>query len=92
MSDKPKVYPRWKYHKTQPAQIVKNEAHEDRLGDDWKESPADHGVITAPSVHQQNVAQLGYDPESTPEDEPKEEEEPAEEESERPNVPRRRGR
>jgi hypothetical protein len=56
-------YPKVKYHKdfvpnpvngkdygfNQVAQLVNNAEDEKRLGDDWKDSPADHGIVTAPN-------------------------------------------
>lgn len=70
---------------------MKNEAHEERLGDAWKDSPADHGVITAPSVSQMNMDRLGFDPDAQP-GEGEEKEEAAEEEvsGEELRTPRRR--
>ena len=34
-------YPKWKYHRTQPAVIVKDPQAEAELGAGWADSPAD---------------------------------------------------
>lgn len=34
-------YPKWKYHATKDAVIVKDEAEEKALGKGWKDSPAE---------------------------------------------------
>lgn len=36
------AYPKWKYHKHEEPKLVHSEEHEKELGDEWKESPADH--------------------------------------------------
>lgn len=33
-------YPKWLYHKTEPAKIVQNEAEETKLGIGWADTPA----------------------------------------------------
>jgi len=35
-----RIYPRWKYHRTEPAVIVKSQQEEAELGEGWAESPA----------------------------------------------------
>lgn len=45
-------YPKVKYHKDFEPKTVESEDAENKLGSDWADSPADHGVITAPSVEQ----------------------------------------
>jgi hypothetical protein len=40
-------FPKWKYHATEPARVVHDEAAETALGDDWAESPADHQPASA---------------------------------------------
>lgn len=42
-----KVYPSWRYHKSEPAKIIGGE-HEEHA--DWKQSPADHEVAEAAKV------------------------------------------
>lgn len=37
-----KHYPSWRYHKSEPAKIIHSEAEHEALGDEWKQSPADH--------------------------------------------------
>ncbi len=43
-------YPKFKYHATKAARIVNDDAEEQELGAEWKDSPAEFGVITCPSV------------------------------------------
>lgn len=43
-------YPKIKYHANESPIQVNDAAEEDALGDDWRDSPADHGIITAPDV------------------------------------------
>lgn len=33
-------YPKWKYHATKPAAVVKDEAEEKALGKGWEDTPA----------------------------------------------------
>ena len=47
------MYPKYKYHAKKEPVLVHNEEQESKLGDKWKESPADHGIITQPSEEQQ---------------------------------------
>lgn len=47
------MYPKYKYHAEKSPILVSSEEQEEKLGDDWKDSPADHGLITQPSVEQQ---------------------------------------
>ena len=35
-----KVYPAWRYHKTEPAVIVNNPDEDAQLGDGWADTPA----------------------------------------------------
>ncbi len=46
------MYPKYKFHKTEGSKLVHSEAEEKELGKDWAESPAEFGVITAPSLEQ----------------------------------------
>jgi hypothetical protein len=39
-------YPKWKYHKTESAKVVRSEAEEKALGAGWAESPAEFEVDT----------------------------------------------
>ncbi len=48
MEHKKVYHPKWRYHKTRPAQLVKSEAHEKALGEGWEDSPEKHGVVTHP--------------------------------------------
>lgn len=43
------VYPKWKYHESFEAVIVKDAAKEKELGDKWADTPAAFGVVTAPA-------------------------------------------
>lgn len=89
MSEQQKVYPRWKYHKEKPPQIVKNAQHEEKLGEDWEDTPAAFGTISCPSAEQVQALAEGRDPhEVEKEDVPQEQE--VKEEEEQVNVPRRR--
>lgn len=45
-------YPKFLYHSEMPPQLVESDEEAASLGEGWAESPADHGVITAPSVEQ----------------------------------------
>lgn len=51
-------YPRWKYHVELEPVIVKHEEEESSLGEEWADSPADHGIITHPSKEQAQAAKL----------------------------------
>lgn len=42
------VYPKWVYHPSKEAQVVKSAADEKKLGKGWVESPAEFGVESAP--------------------------------------------
>ena len=35
-----RVYPRWMYHRTKPAVIVKSQQEEAELGEGWADTPA----------------------------------------------------
>ena len=37
---KNKVYPSWRYHKSQEAKIVHSEEQDESLGKDWSDTPA----------------------------------------------------
>lgn len=41
-------YPKYKYHAEKESIVVKSEEHEKSLGNDWADSPADHGIETCP--------------------------------------------
>jgi hypothetical protein len=41
-------FPKYKYHATKAPKLVKSQEEEDALGDSYKDSPADFGVITHP--------------------------------------------
>ena len=45
-------FPKWLYHKVYPPALAENETEAEVLGEGWAESPAEFGVITAPSVRQ----------------------------------------
>lgn len=51
-------YPKMKYHKTEEPMRIENVEEEELLGEDWKDSPADFGVITHPSPDQQKDDRL----------------------------------
>jgi len=79
------VYPRYKYHESHKPRVVKNAHEEHLLGDEWKDSPADFGVVTAPSVEQIFQQQTGVDM-TQPEEETKQEafQQPPEDEEGKP--------
>lgn len=52
------MYPRWKYHRTKEPKLVHTPEHDEKLGPDWADTPAVFGLVTAPSVDQDD-----YDPE-----------------------------
>ena len=41
-------YPKMKFHASEPPETVHNEEEEEELGPEWTDSPADHGIETAP--------------------------------------------
>jgi hypothetical protein len=41
-------WPKWKYHPSGKSKLVGSEVEEKYLGELWKDSPADHGVVTHP--------------------------------------------
>lgn len=51
-------YPKYKYHAELDPEIVHDDIQEAALGDSWKDSPADHGIITNPSKDQALQARL----------------------------------
>lgn len=57
-----KNYPRYKYHAEHDPIIVNNSEEESFLPEDeWTNSPADHGIITAPSASQMMKQKVGFD-------------------------------
>jgi len=73
---KPSKYPKWKYRKDwtpeechkqkSPTMVmVKSEAHEKKLGAEFKDSPKEHGIITHPYESDYE------DPHAEPEEKPK---------------------
>lgn len=57
-----KSYPKFKYHKDHQPYIVHNAADDALLGNEWKDSPADHGVVSAPSIDEVSNITRGFDP------------------------------
>lgn len=54
-------YPKNKYHATHDPVIVQSEEEEEYLPkDEWKDSPADFGIITHPSKEQMMKEKLGF--------------------------------
>lgn len=53
-------YPKVKYHEDQGQVIVHTEVEEAQLGDNWHDSPADYGHITAPSQAQLRDKKYGF--------------------------------
>lgn len=51
-------FPKYKHHPTLDAVVVNSVEEEDSLGDEWADSPAEHGIITAPSVEQTNKMKI----------------------------------
>jgi hypothetical protein len=45
-------YPKFVYHKHHGPKLVHHAGEHEALGEEWTESPADHGVITCPDEHQ----------------------------------------
>jgi hypothetical protein len=43
-------YPSWRYHPTEEARIVHSAEEEEALGSGWADSPAAHGIETAPGA------------------------------------------
>ncbi len=41
-------YPKWLYHRTEPARIVQDPAEHEALGPEWAESPAAFFDLPAP--------------------------------------------
>ena len=41
-------FPAWKYHATEPAVVVNNEAELDALGDGWADTPAAFETVAEP--------------------------------------------
>lgn len=78
------MYPKYKYHPTKEPRVIHSAEQEDALSEEWKDSPADHGFITAPSAEQMEEMEEDYAEAS--EDETGEVAEPAN------AAPRRRGR
>lgn len=67
------AYPKAKYHRTKGGCCVQNEIEESELGTDWKDSPAEFGVVTAPSAKQVRDAELELHEEKEVEEEPQQE-------------------
>ena len=55
-------FPKWKYHATHKPILIQNVVQEEQLGEAWKNSPAEHGIVTAPSAKQREINELGFDP------------------------------
>ena len=55
-------YPKWKHHASLKPILIQNAEQEAKLSDAWQDTPAAFGVITAPSAHQTQVQELGFDP------------------------------
>lgn len=54
-------YPKYKYHETHEPVIVETAEEEEYLpSDEWKDSPADFGIITHPSKEQMMKNRLGF--------------------------------
>jgi hypothetical protein len=51
-------FPKFKYHADIDPIVVHTEDEEKALGGEWKDSPADHGVITNPSAEQARQIKL----------------------------------
>ena len=51
-------HPKYKYHADFEPIVVEDEAEEAMLGDSWKNSPAEHGIITNPSKEQAHQARI----------------------------------
>ncbi len=47
-----KVYPSWRYHKTELAKIIHSHEEHEALGDDWAQSPAAFEEVAAKDVEQ----------------------------------------
>ena len=56
------IYPKYKYHHTHEPKVVNTPEEEAELGDEWKESPADHlhkaEKPIAPSVDEEPIPEL----------------------------------
>lgn len=53
------LYPHWKYSPVHDATVVNSAIEEEELGEGWFNSPAEYGVVSAPSVKQIRDAKLG---------------------------------
>jgi hypothetical protein len=43
-----KPYPSWRYHRTETPRVVHSAIEDELLGSEWADSPAAHGIETAP--------------------------------------------
>ena len=43
-------FPVWRYSATEPARLIASAEEHDALGDGWADSPAAHGIETAPGA------------------------------------------
>lgn len=48
-------FPKWKYHASKAPQVIQSEEQEKEIGSEWKESPAEFGVIVYPSDEELKV-------------------------------------
>lgn len=89
-------YPKVKFHAEHGEQLVEDAKEEELLGEDWADSPADFGKITAPSKEQtrhQRMVDLGLaksEPKEEKEDPEKDEDEDDKPSSINTTGPRRR--
>jgi len=51
-------FPKYKYHAELEPMVVDDESEESMLGEDWANSPAEHGIITQPSKDQAHKIKL----------------------------------
>jgi|SRR5579872_376312 len=51
-------YPKYKYHATLAPVLVNSEDEEIMLGDGWEDSPAKHGIVTAPSAEENHATKI----------------------------------
>lgn len=79
------LYPSWRYHATEKACIVQNQAESDALGPGWSDTPAPVAAASVPEADPV-VGSTATDAEY-----PADEDEPADE-GESPDAPKKRGR
>ena len=90
-------YPKWKYHRSEPARTIHSEEEEAALGDSWAESPTAFEAEEPADMHKHPEHS---EPEEIPAEEIKEEieepqashEEAEEPKAEIPAAPKKRGR